>query len=233
MSERQEDPPQKYFSFKVLDNNKYSFYYLCVRFFLFLNYFVHLNTVIWEENRIVSFAFDRYTRYRFIPIVSNINIEVAKIKRIERDRKYNLQIYINICTRGCAGWKVRRQFPLLQFLRARHTTGQSLAFDRFPIVVSCRSSLSDIRRGWTRHIDLKILLNTCDSSYHHHHRLSSLHYQLLTSVNHILSVIMLINSIIFIIVNAYLGMCIHVCVHVCMYACIVPPVYVCSGWSFH
>lgn len=141
----------------------------------------------------------------------------------ERDRKYNLQIYnkfYNVYerTRWLKGSSTVSS-PTVSSSSTHHGT----IFGIRPISDCSFLPVVFVRYpgGWTRHIDLKILLNTCDSSYHHH-RLSSLHYQLLISVNHILSVIMLINSIIFIIVNAYLGMCIYACMYVCVYcaACI-------------
>jgi len=131
----------------------------------------------------------------------------------ERDRKYNFQIYIYVYerTRWLKGSSTVSS-PTVSSSSTHHGT----IFGIRPISDCSFLPVVFVRYpgGWTRHIDLKILLNTCDSSYHHH-RLSSLHYQLLISVNHILSVIMLINSIIFIIVNAYFRD-VYICMYVCM-----------------
>ena len=147
-------------------------------FFFFFNYSVHPNTVIWKRKWIFSFAFDRCKRqmnlffsFFFWHFQSPRNRE--SMRKIERGGKNNLQIYniyIYICTSERAGWKVRRQFSLLsQFLRARHTTGQIFGI---PTDFRLQSLLAVVfvryPRRWTRHIDLKTLLNTCDRSYHRH-----------------------------------------------------------------
>lgn len=129
-------------------------------------------------------------------------------------RRRWLERFVDICSLPSHSFSSSTHHGTIFGIRPTPGLWSTVVFVRYP-------------RGWTRHIDLKILLNTCDRSYHRYHLSSSFFVTLsaIISVNRTLPVIMLINNILLIILNAYVSMCMYVCC-VCMCVHVYTCVYV-------